>query len=678
MWAAPFALVALFATAIVATTSQSAAAPYELRMAKTVTISNSLPRRDTTGAILEAGDGSLHKFGDRWYLYGTRYLPCPVADQSCCYEWCGPVWMCGWRNMTFSVYSSPDLAVWTLETHNALPQALTHPVVSTRKLAFFEPAVIFNPSTRKYVMWWVIQMHGGDGGMGVATSDSPAGPFEYAWKVDPAVNRGRVPGWTDNADLYLWYSVSLGKAFMKHNGMPTDAAQDPPANYVSELSEDFLSTTATSAPIEPGVYNEGGGIFERNGSWYVTFGQGCCFCNKGGSTRVHRSQSPLGPYTYVGDINPAARPRLGDLPDSADDAGQGHPGVLQHESPPAGAFNGRGGRWYSAGGAARAGADGHQLVAAASASVLRPASVPRLSVSPPPEMLTGYYSGTRTDNAVIGSSASKAWAAANHYGEWSMFHGVAGAGAAAAAGGSAPAAPGKWSALVSYYSAAFEDWMLVADDTTNAARVAWITSRGYVQQRREGVYVATAPAATGYMQPMVQYWKQAINDTTLAGSAAVVQELEKQGYVKLWVEGYGVGPANPPSPSPPPKPKPPPPPKPPPRFECFGGPPGTGVCAKSTGPNATYVNDSTCNSTCPPAPVPPKQPAAYEIPAQQFGFTAVPSAVAGEEPTIMYVGLRFGSAPTKNHDFQYWEPLRFDSAGDILPLVWADNFTLAV
>ena len=70
---------------------------------------------------------------------------------------------------------------------------------------------------------------------GVATSNSPTGPFEYAWDVDPAVNKGRVPGWTGNADLYLWYSASLGKAFMKHNGNPMDAPQDPPANYVSEV-----------------------------------------------------------------------------------------------------------------------------------------------------------------------------------------------------------------------------------------------------------------------------------------------------------------------------------------------------------------------------------------------------------------------------------------------------------
>ena len=84
-----------------------------------------------------------------------------------------------------------------------------------------------------------------------------------------------------------------------------------------------------------------------------------------------------------------------------------------------------------------------------------PAIRPRVSVtvsvspslSPPPAMLAGYYSGARTDNAVMASAASKAWAAGNHYGEWSMSHGVAGAAAAAAAGGGAPAAPGTWIAL---------------------------------------------------------------------------------------------------------------------------------------------------------------------------------------------------------------------------------------
>jgi hypothetical protein len=56
---------------------------------------------------------------------------------------------------------------------------------------------------------------------------------------------------------------------MKHNGMPSTAPGDPPASWVSELTDDFLGFAATSAPLDPGVYYEGGGIFERNGSWCV-------------------------------------------------------------------------------------------------------------------------------------------------------------------------------------------------------------------------------------------------------------------------------------------------------------------------------------------------------------------------------------------------------------------------
>ena len=484
--------------------------------------------------IVESGDGSLHKFGKRWYLYGTRYLPRPVSDHQCCYEWCGPVWLCGWRNMTMGVYSSPDLSNGSLmlETPSALPQALTHPTINTRVVAFFEPAVLFNPKTKKYVMWWVIQQHGGDGGMGVATADSPIGPFQYAWDSQPNVNRGRVPGWTGNADLYIWYSARLGKAYMKHNGQPSTAPLDPQANYVSELSDDFLSFTATSAPLDPGTYYEGGGIFERDGSWYVTFGQGCCFCNKGGSVMVHRSESPLGPYRFVNEINLAANASSLALDAvtaaTADDI-----------------CGGRGGR------------------AMKQMSALVSPPVPSIN-------LFGYYSGAHKDNAVMATNASEAWATANGYGRWGMFHGVAGAAASPAPTG------GRWSELVSFYSAALEDWMLVSEDNANAT--AWISSKGYVRQREEGAYISAASSA-GFEQPITQYWNAAINDTTLAGTTGVVKELEKQGYVKL--------------------------------------------CAHSISANASY-NDSSCDANCPPVFVTPKQP--YEIPAQQFGFARDPES----------------------------------------------------
>ena len=97
--------------------------------------------------------------GDTFYLYGTTYQPCPLADQKFCYEWGkGIEWtLCGWRNMTFSVYSSKDLVVWNLESANALPQMLTHPTANSHQVAFFEPAVIYNNYNKNYIMWWIMQ-----------------------------------------------------------------------------------------------------------------------------------------------------------------------------------------------------------------------------------------------------------------------------------------------------------------------------------------------------------------------------------------------------------------------------------------------------------------------------------------------------------------------------------------
>ena len=70
-----------------------------------VSISNLKPRRDVEGKIIDAHDGCLHKFGDRYYLYGTAY---------------GKTDGFGKTNR-YRCYSSPDLVSWKLEG-NLLPQ----------------------------------------------------------------------------------------------------------------------------------------------------------------------------------------------------------------------------------------------------------------------------------------------------------------------------------------------------------------------------------------------------------------------------------------------------------------------------------------------------------------------------------------------------------------------------
>jgi hypothetical protein len=61
--------------------------------------------------------------------------------------------------------------------------------------------------------------------------------------------------------------------------------------------------------------------------------------------------------------------------------------------------------------------------------------------------------------------------------------------------------------------------------------------------------------------------------------------------------------------------------------------------------------------------------------AQQFSVTPVYTST-GVVP--MFIGIRFGSAPdfVKDHDFQYWTPLRFDESNDVLNVSWLDSFEL--
>lgn len=66
------------------------------------------------------------------------------------------------------------------------------------------------------------------------------------------------------------------------------------------------------------------------------------------------------------------------------------------------------------------------------------------------------------------------------------------------------------------------------------------------------------------------------------------------------------------------------------------------------------------------------------IPAQQTHIAGYPDGTGATQ--WMWIGDRWQSAPDgiKGHDFTYWSPLAFLANGTIVPMVWADNFTVTV
>jgi len=111
------------------TTAAQAAEPTARTSYTAYRISNATPRCDASGNILDAHDGCLHKFGDRFYLYGTAYGKTDGFGKSnhyCC-------------------YSSADLVTWKPEG-----DLLTKPPEGV----YYRPYVAYNAKTRKYVLWY--------------------------------------------------------------------------------------------------------------------------------------------------------------------------------------------------------------------------------------------------------------------------------------------------------------------------------------------------------------------------------------------------------------------------------------------------------------------------------------------------------------------------------------------
>jgi Glycosyl hydrolases family 43 len=229
-----------------------------------IIIDNLSPRCDVNGQIIDAHGGCLQYFNGYYYLYGSRFgtnhdptVPCP-----------------------FSVYSSPNLRDWT-DRGNLLKDP--------PKGVYYRPYVVFNPRTKKYVLWYNWYQTLWNGNAGVALSDNPAGPFVV-------VNRrarlsGSCPG--------------DGSLFVDNDGtgyyIYTDIANDY-AVRVERLTADFTDSSGQGGGYV-GFGNEAPLLFRRNDLYYVLVATLCAACPQGSEVGVEISSNPLGPYVFAGEIN---------------------------------------------------------------------------------------------------------------------------------------------------------------------------------------------------------------------------------------------------------------------------------------------------------------------------------------------------------------------------------------
>ncbi len=234
-------------------------------------IENNTDWKDTSGNPISCHEGGMTRFGDTFYWYGTSYKGNPKGI----FGRPGAKLKNG-----FNVYSLANLVDWKYEgvclnfpeTTGWLTGGTCH-----------RPNVLYNEKAKKYVMWFFCignkKPTHPDATLGVATADSPTGPFTFVGQR----NSGQEHGWAQDLGLFK----DDDKAYLVYDDGHFNISVDL-------LSDDYLSSTKKTVSIlEP--LCEGSAMIKYKGKYIVGASGVCGWCTSESYYAV--ASSPLGPYS---------------------------------------------------------------------------------------------------------------------------------------------------------------------------------------------------------------------------------------------------------------------------------------------------------------------------------------------------------------------------------------------
>lgn len=243
-------------------------------------------------------------FVDGWYadpdteIYNGLYWVYPTSSHN--YE----------EQTYLDAFSSPDLINWTKH-----PNILTSANVSWATQAMWAPAPICR-NGKYYIYFGANDIQEDDtttvGGIGVAVSDSPGGPYVDAIG-SPLI--GEYHNGAQPIDQDVFIDDDDGQAYIYYGGHSH-------AN-VALLNEDMVSIGTFPdgtqfKEITPTNYVEGAQMFKRNGVYYLMWSEGG-WTGPDYAVSYSMSDSPLGPFERKAEIL---------RQDMAVATGSGHNGVI--------------------------------------------------------------------------------------------------------------------------------------------------------------------------------------------------------------------------------------------------------------------------------------------------------------------------------------------------------------
>ena len=250
--------------------------------------------KDTDGNPINAHGGGILCHEGTYYWYGEIKKGVTIHERL--------------DVIGLSCYSSKDLLNWK-NCGNVLPANPGTDIDPRRVLE--RPKCVYNAKTKKFVLWF----HSGSidysaARVGVATSDSPTGPFAFQGSFRPNANRWPINVTEEqkkdvSSRLVLDFEVGQQARDMTvfvdddQKAYLFNASEGNHTLHISELTDDYLKPTGKYIRVFVERFMEAPAVFKRSGKYYL-IASGCSHWDPN-EARSATADSIWGPWTELGN-----------------------------------------------------------------------------------------------------------------------------------------------------------------------------------------------------------------------------------------------------------------------------------------------------------------------------------------------------------------------------------------
>ena len=248
--------------------------------------------RDESGRHINAHGGGILKYNDTYYWFG-EHKDDRTSDAMVGVMCYASKDLVNWRNCGVALSVTEPAAVQG-NRQGARRRGATTDSDIERGCILERPKVIYNKVTKKFCMWFHLELKGqgyNAARYGVAVADRPEGPYKFLYSS--RANAGTWPITSGNQmppssepqgeafDEYLKRDFGTGQMardmtlYIDDDGKAYHifSSEENFTLHIAELTGDYLHHTGRYARMAPGGQNEAPAIFKHDGTyWMITSG----------------------------------------------------------------------------------------------------------------------------------------------------------------------------------------------------------------------------------------------------------------------------------------------------------------------------------------------------------------------------------------------------------------------